>query len=133
MILSLDQSTGIKGYCIMNLEQELITYGIIDLRKCPKKTNIEQTKKRSVLVNQIKELVNEHNILQTITEGIYMHKNIDTYRKLAQCQSSIQDYCLRENIVCFSFANAGEWRKFIGVETHKKMKTAKWFKRNQKN
>ena len=120
MILVVDQSTNKSGYAVIDENESIITYGLIDLSKMPKHNDFDQTKKRNILISQINKLVNEYKIYQIITEGVYMHKNVDTHKKLSKMQGSLEDYCLQNDIVCFSFANAGEWRKAIGVKAQKR-------------
>ena len=120
MFLILDQSSNATGYAIFDNTEKLIDYGIIDLDKLPKSTQQDQTNKRDVLIKQIDEMVKKYKIKQIVTEGVYFHKNPDTLEKLAKVQGCIQDYCFRKNIVCFSFANAGEWRKRLGITAKKR-------------
>jgi len=119
-ILSLDQASVISGYAIFDLGGRIVAYGIIDLSKLPKSTQQDQANKRNVLINNIHDLVQKYDIQQIITEGIYYHSNQSTYEKLAKVQGCVQDYAVRKNLVCFSWANAGEWRKWISITGKKR-------------
>ena len=119
MFIILDQSTNLTGFAVFNHDKELVDYGIIDLSKMRKETQEDQTNKRNELLNQIEELVQKYNVDLVVTEGVYFHRNPDVLEKLAKVQGCIQDYCYRKNIVCFSFHNAGEWRKRLGITAAK--------------
>lgn len=86
----------------------------------PKSTDQDQANKRKELLHQIDGIIKKYDIQMIITEGVYFNSNADTHRKLAQCQGSVQDFCCRNNLVCFSWKCAGEWRKWIGITAKKR-------------
>jgi Holliday junction resolvasome RuvABC endonuclease subunit len=116
-ILSVDQSTNLSGFAVLDETQKLIDFGIIDLSKLPKQTDQEQAIKRSILLQRIDEIIDKYAVYQIITEGVYFHNNADTHRKLSQIQGCIQDYSIRKGLVCFSFKCAGEWRKWLQIKS----------------
>jgi Holliday junction resolvasome RuvABC endonuclease subunit len=116
-ILSVDQATNISGEAVLDENKKLIFFGFTDLSHMPKQTAQDQTEKRFELVKQIKELVFKYEIKLVTTEGVYFHSNPETHKKLAQTQSSLQDFCRSFQITCFSFENAGEWRSALGVKS----------------
>ena len=118
MILSLDQSSNATGFALFN-KGKLITYGVIDLNKMPKGGEEEYTNKRIVLKNRLSEIITDNLVKLTLTEGVY-GQNIKTCKILSKVQGSVQDLCKELDIDCFSFANAGEWRKLIGVKGKKR-------------
>lgn len=120
MFLIIDQSTNKSGYAIFNDNEKLIDFGLIDLSNLPKETQLDQANKRNYLIKQIDKLIKKYRITLVITEGVYFHKNPDTLEKLAKMQGCIQDFCLANNITCFSFKNAGEWRKCLGITAKKR-------------
>jgi Holliday junction resolvasome RuvABC endonuclease subunit len=116
MIFSIDQSTNISGWVSRGSNKEILDFGIIDLSNLPKQTDQDQADKRHELIQQVSCLVFKYKIKLVITEGIYGGKlNLDNFKKLAQCQGCLQDWCRNNERVCFSFANAGEWRAIIGT------------------
>lgn len=117
MFLILDPATNITGYAIFNAPYKLNNYGLINLSKISKE---DQTKKRFELIKQIKELVLKFEINLITTEGVYFHSNASTHEKLSKVQGSIQDFSYSNNIICFSWSNAGEWRSKIGIKAKKR-------------
>lgn len=116
--LFLDQATNITGWSIFHQPFKLFKYGLIDLSYLPKYTDEDQTEKRYQLVNQVRELIYHHKINMISTEGVYGgRQNLDTFKKLAQTQSSLQDWSRRNGTVCYSWKNAGEWRAILGIKS----------------
>lgn len=116
-ILGVDQATNYTGYCVIDSDKNILNFGIIDLSHLPKDGDVDQTEKRYQLLQEVKFLIYKHKISLVITEGVYFHRNPDTHKKLAQTQSTLQDFCRANGIICFSWSNAGEWRKIISVNT----------------
>jgi Holliday junction resolvasome RuvABC endonuclease subunit len=116
-LLALDQSTNKSGFVVMDANKKIITFGIIDLSSLPKSTDQDQAEKRYQFISQMRELVYKYDITIIVTEGVYFHKNPDTLRKLACMQGTIQDWCRNNSVLCFSFANAGEWRKLLSIKS----------------
>ncbi len=81
----------------------------------PKNTDQDQTEKRYQLLQQLKPIIWKYEAKQVITEGIYSNRNMSTFRKLAQMQGAVQDWCRNNEILCFSWANAGQWRAILGL------------------
>jgi Holliday junction resolvasome RuvABC endonuclease subunit len=113
-LLALDQASRRTGWAVASSEMVLLDYGLIDLEKIQ-----DQTKKRQALIQNVNELVEKYNIKQIILEGIYK-RSVKVYKILAKVQGSLEDFCNAENIICFSWENAGEWRKWIGISNYKK-------------
>jgi len=82
----------------------------------PKATEQDQADKRYELIQQLNNLIFSQKINMVITEGIFFNSNASTHEKLSKFQGCIQDFCRAKNIVCFSFNNAGEWRKWISIK-----------------
>lgn len=120
MFCAVDQATNISGWCVFTAPHQLLKYGIIDLSSLPKSTDQAQAEKRYQFLLQIKEIVYRYKIKQITTEGVYFHKNPDTHRKLAQTQGCLQDFCRNNEITCFSWNNAGEWRKLLSIKGNKR-------------
>jgi hypothetical protein len=117
--LFLDQATNISGAAIFLAPYKLKEYHLIDLSRMPKGTDQLQAEKRYEFIKQVREIVYRNNVNFISTEGIYGGKqNLKTYKLLAQIQASIQDWCRRSSITCFSWANAGEWRSYINIPTY---------------
>lgn len=114
-VLVLDQATNLSGYVVANENKKFIDFGVIDLSYMPKYTDEEQTEKRHELIKQISFLVSKYQIKMITTEGVYYHGNPDTHKKLSQVQGAIQDWCRNISLPCFSWKNAGEWRKYLGI------------------
>jgi Holliday junction resolvasome RuvABC endonuclease subunit len=129
MILSIDQSTNISGVAVLDSKKQLLYYDIIDISDLPKQTDQDQTEKRFQFLQQLKLIIWKYKIKQIITEGIYFHSNQDTYCKLSKMQGCIQDYSRSFDILCFSFSNAGEWRKILSI----KAKAREEYKQETKN
>lgn len=127
MFLFCDQATNVTGWSYYSKPFILNAHGIIDLSKMPKQGVENQVEKRFELIQQLKELVVKYNIRLITTEGVYCHDNLDTHKKLAATQASIQDYCRNSNsnITCFSWENAGEWRSFLKIPTYQNGKKLK--------
>jgi Holliday junction resolvasome RuvABC endonuclease subunit len=123
--MSVDQSSNVSGYCVTSDEKKLIAYGIINLSSLSKQTDQEQAVKRSILLARIDEIVKKYDIKMLITEGVYFQKNPRTHKILAQFQSSLQDFALREKICCFSWENAGEWRAILKLNNEVKRENLK--------
>jgi Holliday junction resolvasome RuvABC endonuclease subunit len=114
-VMAIDQSSNISGYCVVSLQKEIIDYGIIDLSKLAKSTAYDQAVKRQVLLQKVDEIVTRHRVTQIILEGVYFYNNAKTHEKLSKIQGTLEDYCLAKNLFCFTFENAGEWRKNLNI------------------
>ena len=119
MILALDQSTNVTGWALFQ-DEELVDYGFFDLGKMPKPGDENQTEKRFSFINKISILIAENDVKLVITEGVYYQRNPESYKNLSKFQGRVQDYCRDNNITCFSWANAGQWRKVLGIKGTKK-------------
>jgi Holliday junction resolvasome RuvABC endonuclease subunit len=111
MYLFLDQASRKTGWAHFSSEMILLNYGVIDLSD----KEIDQVNKRYKLIHLVNNLVEKYNIKQIALEGIYKN-NVQVFKILAKVQGSLEDYCCTKNIVCFSFDNSGEWRKYIGIK-----------------
>jgi Holliday junction resolvasome RuvABC endonuclease subunit len=120
MILALDQSTNITGWALFK-NGKLFEHGYFDLGKLPKSGDENQTNKRSVFKDKLASLIDKNNVKMVITEGVYYQKNPESYKNLSKFQGRVQDFCKDNDLTCFSWANAGQWRKVIGVKGRKKV------------
>jgi Holliday junction resolvasome RuvABC endonuclease subunit len=120
MYLATDQSTNLNGIAVFDKPYHLIDYQIIDLSAMPKQTDQHQAEKRHQFILQMRELVFKYKVKQVTTEGVYLHNNANTHRKLAQMQGCIQDWCINNEITCFSWENAGAWRHVLGIKGKKR-------------
>lgn len=115
-ILALDQSTQKNGWCVLNANAEIIEYGYCDKSKNGDTTDLGHTMRRNSLREDLRKIIDKYpEIIQVVCEGTYKN-NVEVYKKLCKVQGSIEDLCYDLNISCYSFKNAGEWRKFLPVK-----------------
>jgi Holliday junction resolvasome RuvABC endonuclease subunit len=121
-MLFVDQATRISGWAYFSEPYVLKAYNIIDLSPMPKLSDEDQANKRYELLKQLNEIILKYKIKLLTTEGVYFHSDPETHKKLAQMQGCIQDFCRNNNnnIVCFSWKCAGEWRKWLGIKSKKR-------------
>jgi Holliday junction resolvasome RuvABC endonuclease subunit len=113
LILSLDQSTSISGFAILDHNAKLINYGTWNKTKVGDKSDLGHTEKRVSLKKDLQKILNDYpDIIQVVCEGTYKN-NTQTYKKLCKIEGTIQDFCYEIKMPCFSFENAGEWRKLL--------------------
>jgi hypothetical protein len=122
----LDQATNVSGATVFLAPYKLKEYYLINLSNMSKGTDQLQAEKRYEFIKQMREIVYKNHVNFISTEGVYGGKqNLKTYKLLAQLQATIQDWALRNEICCFSWANAGEWRSYINIPTYKNGKQLK--------
>jgi hypothetical protein len=117
MFLFADQSTNRSGICLFTAPYELYNYQIIDLSYMDKDNQVE---KRYEFLKQLKDIVLKNNVQIISTEGVYFNNNASSFMKLAKMQGCIEDWARANNIVCYSWKCAGEWRKWISVKSKKR-------------
>lgn len=126
-ILAIDQATK-TGYAILNETYDLIEYGIIDGYKHISekfRSDLDKIKRRKYLRENIEEILDQNqDIIQVVCEGIFKN-NTKVFKMLSKIQGSIEDLCIDKNISCFSFDNAGEWRKELGISSREKREIQK--------
>lgn len=115
-ILAIDQATKLSGYAILDHTKTLCDYGIFDKTKVGDTSALGHTKKRISLQEDIKNILNSYpDIIQVVCEGTYKN-NTKVYKILSKIEGTIEDLCFGLNISCFTFENAGEWRKWLPVK-----------------
>ena len=119
MILALDQSTNVTGWALFK-DGKLFKHGYFDLNSMPKSGDENQTEKRFAFKDKIAILISQYGVKLVITEGVYYHRNPESYKNLSKFQGRVQDFCKDNDITCFSWANAGQWRKVLEIKGIKK-------------
>lgn len=115
-IVFLDQSTAKVGYAIFK-KNKLVDYGILTLTKANKGTdNNAHAERRQYLITQLKDFINKHDIDTVVYEGIWQSNtsknNVDTFKKLAKVQASIEDFSFKDKLKFVEFS-VNEWRSYL--------------------
>lgn len=107
MILSLDQSLHVSGYCVFK-NDKVYTSGTWEI---PTKKPIEQ--RLNMILTKMNKLYDEHEFSQVVFEDIQLQAgNVDTYRKLAYVQAAIIIWCYNNDIK-FKIVSPSHWRSVL--------------------
>lgn len=126
IVLSLDLSFSSTGFCIIDEEYNLITYGTIQTKA---KDNTEE-ERLYIIGRKIDELIKEYNVTHVCAEGSYKSVNVRTTQQLAKLLG-ISIYLSIDNDVEISTINPSAARKYIiGKGNANKEEVAEWIRQN---
>ena len=114
-ILAFDQSVNKTGYSLF-IEDELISYGLIDFSKEKKDSFL----KMSDMYFKIKEIITEINPDIVMIENTQYQRNAKVFRQLSQLQGMIFSACLELNKK-IGVIEPSVWKSFCGIKGRKRI------------
>lgn len=105
--LGLDPSTKCTGYCVMDMNYEIIESGRIDMPK-----NGDEGEKIFYQIERLQLVLNKYEIIEILSEDQFSKLNIDTLKKLSRVQGAIL-YLSKRNNIPITTIYPNSWRKIF--------------------